>query len=214
MTALVRTTAPAEEPVSLIEAKAHLRISVDDDDDLIESLITGARLVCEDFTRRALITQGWRLWLDGFPGAEHGWWDGMREMTESRVIRRFIHLPRPPLVSVSSVNTYDDDSNITVFDSSLYFVDTASVPGRLALRNNASWPCPARRYNGVRIDFTAGYGAAADVPQALKQGLLAHIAFLYENRGDGQGLSGAANAGAVPSAAMALYQPYRVTNLV
>jgi hypothetical protein len=34
----------------------------------------------------------------------------------------------------------------------------------------------------ISIDYTAGYGAAADVPQDLKQAVLALVAFWYENR--------------------------------
>ena len=36
----------------------------------------------------------------------------------------------------------------------------------------------------LKITFTAGYGAAADVPSDIKTALKAHIAFMYENRGD------------------------------
>ncbi len=213
MTALIRITAPAEEPLTLAEAKAHLRVTISDDDALITALITAARLYCEDFTRRALVTQGWRLWLDSFPAQDaFGDGGGSRPAAPS-VIRRFIHLPRPPLLSVEGVTLYDDADSGTVFDPSWYFVDTGSAPGRLALRSNAIWPVPGRAANGIRIDFTAGFGAAADVPRNIRQGLLAHIAQLYENRGDGQ-LLGRAGAGYVPDLAHVLYKPFRVLTLV
>jgi hypothetical protein len=213
MTAFIRTTPPAEEPLSLADVKAHLRVTVDDDDALIGDLITAARLLCEDYTRRALVSQGWRLWLDSFPGCDEPWWDGMREGAAQQVMRRFIHIPRPPLISVDTVKTYDDANTETVFSATSYFVDTASEPGRLALRSSAAWPVPGRSYNGIRIDFTAGYGDASAVPQALKQGMLAHIAHLYENRGDGQGLlSGGLTS--TPEVALALYGSYRVHLLV
>jgi uncharacterized phiE125 gp8 family phage protein len=215
MTALNRLSPPATEPVSLVEAKAHLRVSISDDDSLIANLITAARMVCEEYTARALITQGWRLWLDTFPGDNMAWWDGMRQGAASQLtVKRFILMPRAPLQSISAVNIYNDDDSSTVFLPTQYFVDIASEPGRLALRNNASWPSPQRGNNGISVDFIAGYGNAATVPQALKQGILAHVAQLYEHRGDGLKLSGdALTVKALPDIVQALYQPYRIQRL-
>jgi uncharacterized phiE125 gp8 family phage protein len=62
-------TAPAGEPITLLEAKQHLRVDVDDDDALIGSLITAARQAAETLTGRQLMTARWRLVLDAFPGA-------------------------------------------------------------------------------------------------------------------------------------------------
>ena len=60
-------TPPALEPVSLAEAKAHLRIDGDDDDALVTAAIVAARVHVEAATRRALIEQGWRVYLDAWP---------------------------------------------------------------------------------------------------------------------------------------------------
>lgn len=215
MTALQRITPPASEPLTLAEAKAHLRVSLTDDDSLITTLIAAARLMAEEFTQRAFIAQGWRLWLDSFPGDQTAWWDGVREGPDNLTVTRFIPLPRPPLISITSVSSYSDADAATLFASSNYFVDTASAPGRLALRSGASWPVPGRQTNGISIDFMAGFGTAADVPQALKAGMLAHIAQLYENRGDGFTLaSQEAVSRALPNLTLALYAPYRVHRLV
>jgi hypothetical protein len=215
MTSLARTTDPATEPVTLIDAKAHLRISLDDEDELITALIVTARMAAEEYTRRALITQGWTLWMDAFPGNEMGWWDGVREGANALTIKRFIHLPRPPLIGVTAVTSYDDEDAATVFAADHYFVDTGSAPGRLALRNNAAWPVPGRTHNGISIEYTAGYGAAGDVPQALKQGMLAHIAQLYEQRGDNFSFAGQVGAiKHVPEVTAMLYQPYRIQHLI
>ncbi|NDE91384.1 MAG: hypothetical protein EB059_09685 [Alphaproteobacteria bacterium] len=214
MTALTRTLHPGSEPITLDEAKAHLRMSVSDDDALISNLITAVRMVCEKFTARALITQEWRLWLDQFPGDTLPWWDGMRESAARLTIKRFIALPRAPLQSISAVTVYNDDDSSVVFSPALYFVDSAAEPGRLALRNNASWPVAARMSNGIAIDFTAGYGDAGDVPQALKQGMLAHLAQLYEHRGEGLRLNGdSLSVKALPDMVQALYLPFRIQHL-
>ncbi len=216
MTALIRTTAPATEPLSLSEARLHLRLSTTDDDTLVTNLISVARMACEEFTRRALITQGWTLWLDHFPGTATNWWDNENSSSSSYLtVKRFINLPRPPLVAVASVSTFDDDDTETVFDPANYFVDSASEPGRLALRNAATWPTPGRETHGIQIVYTAGYGDASDVPQSLKQGMLGHIAALYENRGDD--ITPAAQAMRIkvlPAIVEQLYQPYRLQHLV
>jgi hypothetical protein len=77
--ALKISIAPAKEPITLDEAKLHLRITEEDEDTLIQSLIAAARQDCEKFQNRAYITQVWELWLDAWPGKD------------------FIEIPLPPL---------------------------------------------------------------------------------------------------------------------
>lgn len=61
-------TPPAGEPVSLQEAKAHLRVDFDDDDGLIQALIAAARQAAETITNRQLMSARWKLVMDSFPG--------------------------------------------------------------------------------------------------------------------------------------------------
>src|SRR5262245_22397792 len=58
---------PAAEPITLAEAKQFVRVEHDDDDDIIAALIAGSRIHVETQTRRALITQSWRLTRDVWP---------------------------------------------------------------------------------------------------------------------------------------------------
>ena len=76
-------TAPAAEPVTLVEAKTHLRLDTSSDDTYVSALITAARERVELFLRRALITQVFEFAVDDFPAYD-----------------RAIDLPRPPLRSV------------------------------------------------------------------------------------------------------------------
>ena len=92
--ALVIQTEPAEEPLGIEEVKTHLRVDMDDDDDLIQSLITSSRQYAESYLKRALITQTWKYYLDEWP--DEG--------------RDYIELPMPPLSSVSSMKYTDYNS--------------------------------------------------------------------------------------------------------
>src|ERR1041384_602168 len=58
---------PTVEPITLGDAKQFLRVQHDDDDDIITALIAGSRIHVETQTRRALITQSWRLTRDVWP---------------------------------------------------------------------------------------------------------------------------------------------------
>lgn len=158
-------TAPTSEPISTAEAKAHLRVDIADDDTLIDSLVTAARDYVERATRRALISQTWQLFLDGWPG------DGI-----------FV-LPRPPLQSISHIKYYDTAGSAATWSSTNYFVDTISEPGRIFLAYNGTYPTTQLRpNNGVEVQFIAGYGAANTVPQIYKQAILLLVGHWYENR--------------------------------
>lgn len=168
-------SAPATEPVSVAEAKTHCRVDTSADDTYIGGLITTAREHVEELLGRALITQTWDMVLDAFPSVSE------------------IKLPRPPLVSVTSI-TYTNSSNVaSTFAAANYYVDTYAEPGRVKLMDGKSWPADTlRTLSGVVIRYQAGYGAAAAVPGWAKQAILLLVGDLYENREDtiiGSGIS-------------------------
>ena len=157
-------TGPALEPIALADAKAHLRIDHDADDTLLQAAIASARYHVETVTKRALIAQGWRIYLDAWP--------------RSRIVR----LAVAPVITVDAVTVYDAAGEPMVLDPADYEADTASVPARLVLAAGA--PAPARAVNGIEIDVTAGYGpSSVDVPGALRQAVLMLVAHWYEHRG-------------------------------
>lgn len=144
------TTAPAEEPVTLEEIKAHLKVDVDSEDDLLTMYLAAARQLCELEARRAFVTQTLQLKLEGWPWGEE------------------IHLPRPPLQSVTGVVYVDTDGNSHTMSASEYTVDTASEPGRIILAYGAGWPGASLRPGpAITITYVAGYGDAEDVPPHL-----------------------------------------------
>lgn len=177
-------TGPAEDAVSVGEAKDHAKVENADDDALIAAQITAATRLVEKWTGRTLVEQTLKLSLDRFPAARsEQWWDGVRQGARSELDTiNFIELPRPPLKSVQSLETFDDADAATVFAASRYFVDTANAPGRLVLRTAETWPVFTRAANGVEITYIAGYGKASEVPRELRQGMLLLVAHWYENR--------------------------------
>jgi uncharacterized phiE125 gp8 family phage protein len=157
-------TAPTLEPVTLDEARNHLKVDSADDNLLITALITTARQLAERETKRAFITQTWELILDA-AGSE-------------------IEIPKPPLQSVVSIKVIDDAGNESVVDSSYYDVDASgNSPGRVKLKAGCTWPSH-RGFASFIVEFNCGYGDTADkVPGMLKQAMLQIIGRLYDNRG-------------------------------
>ncbi len=204
--------APLAEPLNLAETKTFLRVDAADEDAYISALIVTARMWVEKKIGRALITQTWDYVLDAWPGSSaNGWWDGVREKPVTGPSRRAVELPLPPLQSVSSVKTYDDADQTTLFDPSNYLVDSTRLPGRLVLRSNQVWPSVTRAANGVEIRFIAGYGDnASDVPGAFKQALFILVAHWFENRVQ---ISGQSLPRSVPISVEALLTPFRRTSL-
>ena len=182
-------TAPAIEPLSLAEAKAFLRVETGDDDDVIGALIAGARIHVEAQTRRALITQSWRLAFDAWPD------DG-----------RLTVLPAP-LQALSAARVYDFDNGAHALDTGAFVLDKGA-----STLIFAPWalPAPGRLAAGIELDVAVGYGdAAVDVPQALRQAIRLLVAHWYENRG----LVTAGTATVLPSTVAALIAPYRMLSL-
>lgn len=187
MTMIRRTTDATVEPVTLAEAKLHLRETLvsTDNDTYIESLITAARLACEEAIQRTLITTTWTLTLDGFPDA--------------------IRLPYPQIIAVSSVSYIDEAGDTQTLDPQDYIVDTKSEPGFIVPAVDVTWPTTQDRINAVTVVYTAGYGASAtSVPKTIKHWIKLAVSDLYDNRG----LS--ADRTVPQDFARSLIDPYRV----
>ncbi len=165
-------TPPAVEPATVADVKARLRIGHNDEDFLLGALIVGARDRVEAIIGRALITRRVRELRDD-------WADGGRLAAHGSQFR----LGLGPVSVVHHVKVYAADGEATTFDADHYFVDTASVPARLALRGGAFWPLPGRNASGVEIEYDAGYGAtAASVPKSLIEATHLLVAEMYEHR--------------------------------
>lgn len=186
------TAPPAVEPVTLDLAKQQCRIDYPDDDLLIQTYISAARVYAEKFCNRAFFIQKWELSRDHFPlpriqtsltpEQRHDWpffgsaWDYFA-----------IRIPKPTCISVDSVTYLDMTASKQTLDPSTYFVDTSSEPARLVPANNMFWPYTQQYLPGsIKIAFTAGtYGDGVDVnmmPQTIVLAMLLLITHWYKNR--------------------------------
>jgi uncharacterized phiE125 gp8 family phage protein/SPP1 family predicted phage head-tail adaptor len=155
-------TAPAVEPVTLTEAKQHLRVDIADDDTYIEALIVAARQYAEEYLDRALISQQLAMRMDTFPYE--------------------FELPRPPMATSGTLTTtavtyaLDPGSastavpTTTTLSTSSYRVDRDDTPGRIRTVYNGTWPSHLSDPNAVTVTWWAGYGCkhqrrAASDPQ-------------------------------------------------
>ncbi len=190
--ALVLTVAPAAEPISLADAKAHLRVDAADEDALISSLIVAARMFVERNLGLALITQGWSYFLDFWPRST------------------CVTLPLAPVQAVSAVTLHDAAGGTTELDPEDYAVDGLSVPARLVLKGAAP-AVVARELNAFEIAFTAGYGdAASDVPAPIRQAITLLVAHWFERR---EPVVLGSSAQDVPMTVAGLLLPYRRVRL-
>ena len=191
-------TGPAAEPVTLDEAKAWLRIDGTDSDVQIAALITTAVQSTEQYLRRSLITQTWKLTLDlNKSSIDTLLGAGTYDLPITALyggLPRVIELPKGPVQSITSVVTYDLDNTSSSFSSSNYSVDTAGE--RLVLTSGSIWPSNMRSKSACDITYVTGYGnGSTNVPAPIKTGILIQVAGLFEQRGmcdDPEGVFGKA----------------------
>lgn len=173
---------PAEEPVSLAEAKAHLRVDDDADNLTVGALIATARDLVENETGRALVTRRLALTLDGF---------GAR-----------VELPHPPAAVISAISYVDADGVTQVLDPSGYVLVKDDLLPLVGPAFGKTFPETRAQPNAVVVTWDAGYGAAAAVPPALRHAILITLTALYEEREGG--------SDALPAAAQRLINRYIV----
>ena len=189
------TSAPAETPVSLAEAKAHLRVLHSHEDALITALIGAVTSHLDGrfgALGRCLVTQGWEYRTHCFPACGR------------------IEIPLPPLVSVTAATYVDDAGAVQTLAADQYVVDANTFVGAVRRAYDVTWPVARQEAHAVRIAFTAGYGAAAAVPGPIKQAMLLIIGHLHQNRASVRETTPGSDIVEVPQAAEYLLAPYRV----
>ena len=167
---VTRATGPAVEPLTVAEAKLHLRVDITDDDAYIGTLITAAREWVEAYLDRTLITTQLILRAAEFPTEE-------------------LELARPPMATAGTatavVITYTlADTTTATLSTALYRVDRTTTPGNVAPVINGTWPSDViEDANAVAVTYWAGYGpTSASVPATIRHAMLMLIGHWYEQR--------------------------------
>ncbi len=176
---LIVHTKPVEDPITIEEAMEFLRIDSDVESNLLGTLIKAATRHAEEFMRRSIVERTYELVLDT-PAME-------------------IYLPRPPLLVLSSITTYDETGLAVVVPLTDVMVTSGDRPKLTFLTLPTT-----RSVNGIVIEYTAGYGGAEDVPEEIKLGIKYIVGEFFENRG---------RETAMPNMARMALQPFRMMKL-
>ena len=155
-------TGPASEPITLAEAKVHLKVTNSLEDNLINALITAARTWVENYSWRPLITQTLQANYD----------------LKDLVSKEFL-INKAPIQSISSVKYIDTNGTEQTISNTTYQTDLISPIARVKLD---SLPTCKDVMNCFKIQFVAGYANAAAVPQTYKSAILLLVAHLYDNK--------------------------------
>lgn len=161
-------TAPYADLLTLAETKEWLRIDADvtEDDTLITALIETAVNYCEKYVNRVFTGRSVSAYF--------------ANLTQETGCDPFLQIRRDPVSSITDVWGYAGGDYV-VLDPEDYEMQRRSAFNRVFFRktlilDKVAYP--------IKIDFQAGYGDPAAVPEAIKTAVKQMILFLYENRGD------------------------------
>ena len=162
------STAPADEPVTLAEAKSHLRVTTSDEDTPIQGFIASARDYFEIRTGRTIHQTTYTASFDAWPASK-------------------LVLPRAtPIISITSITYKDSDGDTSTWDSSKYVFDSYEEPGYVVPATGETWPSfTAHPVNPIVVTYLAGIVTASPLTEAkpsIKQAILSLVGALHENR--------------------------------
>jgi hypothetical protein len=199
MSTSYRVITPATtEPIALADMKTWLRVEYADDDALISSLITRARVWAENVMHRALATQVIQQ-IETIERPEGGelsgpinkgpsWYQYQEQLGANPfgAAQFYFDLSMPP---VQASQTYTLETKITAFDPWLVFPQTTNPDGSTNTYIDSNRE-PGRLYvmspitaNFWRLTFTAGYDTSSYlIPADIKGPLMQAVAYFYENR--------------------------------
>lgn len=166
------STPPTLEPLTLEEVRDHCRITTTADDGYLDALIMGVRQAMEAELSKALLTQTRKLRLNyTWPGSGR------------------IHLPRPPLQSITSVAYLDADGASQTLGASLYQVvgartnpDPDAPVAYITPAYGQSWPSVRSIPETITVTYVCGWTARGYIPQSIRQAMLVAVGELYEQR--------------------------------
>ena len=165
-----------DRPVSVADAKEHLRIvDFTDDDTYIGALVDAAVAWCEDFCDRTFADKTYTVAFDDWPALR-------------------IELPRPPVrlnssaasatVTISYVESGGSTSTLTWSQSGTqqFRLDRDHVPSLAYPLYLEDWPNVRLDDKAIQITYLAGYGGAANVPKPAVHAIKLLVGHWYASR--------------------------------
>jgi uncharacterized phiE125 gp8 family phage protein len=205
-----RVTDPSTSPISLAQAKAHLRLDSDDEDDFVQMLIDVATQMFDGTGKArdgilgcAMMTQTWLLETER-------WVLPFRRPLNRLASDYRIWIEHGPVQTVESIQVYAADALVD-WPQVNWRVGHEDTRSFITLAAGGSWPTYDFREDAFQVTFTTGYGDnATDVPAPLRAAMLLMIGHLFENRQSVIVSASRATAIEVPQAVDMLIAPYKV----
>jgi len=155
---------PNDLPVTLAEAKSHLRITSDNTDGDNDAEITQMIKAATEIYERA-------AWIEITPKTRTFYLDDWQTLIEPQVY---------PLRSVTTVKYYDADNTLQTLSSSTgYEVDLQASNPFIEIIET---PTLKDRYNAIEIACAVGFTNVAAIPPTITRGLRMLIGDFYEYR--------------------------------
>jgi uncharacterized phiE125 gp8 family phage protein len=181
---LEQVVGPAVEPLSILDAKNHLRVDVPDDDALIGRLLVAMRQSAETRLRRALLTQTLDLILDVWPYPLQVWTGRVLQTMNMPPTPRaaIVDGIKPPLQSVVQITYLDATGATQTVDPSVYRVITGT-PGAIFPHIGKAWPAVNLEPGCITVRYICGFTDPADDRlSCVKAWMLVNLGTYYENR--------------------------------
>ena len=176
--------------ISVNDAKDHLRVDLNDDDNYIQSLIDISVAMIEQYTRRFYRAADYKVHLDQFP------YD-------------YIDLQFGGIKEFTGIIYNDAAGTEVTLPSADYDVDLKHEPARIYIAKSKTWPTTENAPNSVTISFSAGSENTDNIEKPLVHAMKLLIGHFYENR---QTVSDRVHY-KMPMAIEYLINPYRILEL-
>lgn len=152
-------------PITLDEAKLNLRVDHDDEDSLIQRLITSATYTAENFCSRLLMAAS----------VEQSF-----QILSHRVELQYNTLGKPV------IEYRDENGDIQTIDPTTYYHRNESGYGALYLKSGESWPqADQDTSEPYTIKYDAGISSdRKDIPEDIKSAIHLMVARMYAHRED------------------------------
>lgn len=156
----LKTITPSTEyPITLAEAKEHCYITIDDDDTLIQSMISTATELCQNYI-------GQQLKSATFEQSEQEWDN--------------FNLLKNPIGTLSSIKYYDENDNLqTLSHNDFFYIDDYQLPNRLVMKQGADFPSLSNRINPILITYSS---YMSDIPSPILSWIKIQVATFYKHR--------------------------------